>query len=160
MRLLQSLIKDDVLIKIAVILIAVISPFIMIGTQGFMPSISSYWTTPMQSLFIITNASTSYFLFSTRTWRIPAIFLLGLTAFSVENFQILHNCLAVIFFITNIFALYKIRRFRLFIPIYVVSAIWLLHSITLAEIWAILVLCVYHLILLVSWKNIRSHKNK
>lgn len=147
-------------LKICVVILAIISPPIMIYFEGFKPSISSYWMTDLQPLFIITNAATSYFLFSTKSWQIPAIFLLGLTAFSVEKFELLHNVLAILFFIITILSLYSIRRLRFVIWIYLGALLFLLHSITLAEIWAILVLCIYHLTLLLTWKNIHSHKNK
>ena len=61
-------IDKDFILRILVIVSALISPFVYINIVGELPSISSYWETQMQPLFIIVNASTSYFLFSIKVY--------------------------------------------------------------------------------------------
>ena len=76
-------------------LIAVLQPFIIYFTCGDLISLSQSWNTPLQPLFIFTNALVSYFFFDLPKWRVPAVLLLLLTVFSVEDYVTIHNVLAV-----------------------------------------------------------------
>jgi hypothetical protein len=138
----------------AVIALAVISPFICLSLYGYLPSISSYWRTGLQPLFIIANATTSYYLYSVKRWRIPALFLLLLTSFSVELYPTFHNILAVGFFISNIIPLLKTNRFKWTIYPYASSLLILPFSMTFAEIIAIISLCIYHALILKRYMDI------
>lgn len=145
--------RKDFLTRLFVIIIAIISPFVYIITEGILPSLSAYWETPMQPMFIIVNASTSFFLFSMEKWRIPAILLLALTAFSVENYLYVHNFLAICFFLMNIHSLSRSKRTRILMIIYLCSIFFIFNGILYAEIFAISVLCVTHLYLLIcTWR--------
>lgn len=145
--------RKDFLIRLFVIIIAIISPFVYIISEGILPSLSAYWETPMQPMFIIVNASTSFFLFSVERWRISAILLLALTAFSVENYLYAHNFFAVCFFLMNIHPLVKSKRTRIPMIIYLCSIFFLFNSILYAEIFAIIVLCTTHLYFLIyTWR--------
>jgi hypothetical protein len=135
-------------IRIAVIIFAAITPFLCILSHGYLPSLSSYWKTDLQPLFIIANAATSYYLYSVKIWRPSALLLLLLTAFSVELFPLTHNFLAVIFFFMNIYPLYKRRFFKWTIWIYFSSLLVLPFSMIFAEIIAINAICLHHLLLL------------
>ena len=148
--------------RAAVIISALISPFIYISIVGELPSISAYWETSMQPLFIIINASTSYFLFSVKKWRISAMLLLFLTAFSVESFLTLHNIFAISFFLFNIYPMFLNKKIKWAIFPYLLSLIFLIHSILYAEIFAISTLCLAHLYLLVRYiivENKRKSKS-
>ena len=137
---------DNMVVKLLVIILAITQPLIIFFTLGDVPSISSVWLSYLQPLFIITNAVTSYFLFSTKNWFLPSLFLLLLTAFSVDFSLVLHNIFAVLFFIVSLYSLYGIRRLRWYIIPYILSAIvLLLFGVFWAEVWAILVICLYHL---------------
>tara|TARA_R110002110_G_scaffold192729_3_gene401105 strand:+ start:26653 stop:27135 length:483 start_codon:yes stop_codon:yes gene_type:complete len=130
-------------------IIAILQPFIILITLGPLQSISSSWVTPLQPLFIITNALTSYFLFELPKWRIPAFCLLTLTAFSFDVYPLLHNILAVLFFIFVIRGIYSIKKFRHYLPIYLFSVvIGFLYGIFWFEVWSICVIGLYHLNLL------------
>lgn len=145
--------RKDFLIRLFVIIIAIISPFVYIITEGILPSLSAYWETPMQPMFIIVNALTSFFLFSMEKWRIPAILLLALTAFSVENYLYVHNFLAICFFLMNIHSLLRSKRTKILMIIYLCSIFFIFNGILYAEIFAIFVLCITHLYLLIcTWK--------
>jgi len=87
-------------------IIALLQPFIIYFVCGDLISISQSWNTPLQPLFIFTNALVSYFFFDIHNWRIPAILLLLLTVFSVKDYFMLHNILAISFFIYNYYLLY------------------------------------------------------
>jgi hypothetical protein len=134
--------------RVAAILLAAISPFICLIAYGYLPSLSSYWNTDLQPLFIIANAITSYYLYSIKPWRMPALMLLFLTAFSVELFPMVHNALAVGFFIMNLYPLYNTNHFKWCIYIYLLSLLVLPWSMTFAEIISIGALCIYHYLLL------------
>ncbi len=139
---------NNIWVKLFVLLLALLQPLIIVLCYGVdVHSISTMWLTTLQPLFIITNASTSYYLFDLKRWRIPSLFLLLLTAFSVEFSMITHNIFAIIFFITCVYSLYGIRRLRRYILIYILSLLVLVFtsSVFWAEVWAIIVICSYHL---------------
>jgi hypothetical protein len=148
----------DFFLRILVIIIAAVSPFIYILTVGELPSISSYWSTYMQPMFIVINASTSYFLFSINKWRISSSLLLLLTAFSYEQYYIAHHVFAIAFFVYNIYPIYLNKRLRWTIIPYCLSGVLLLHSILYAEMLAILVLCYIHLHSLIKYYSIERQR--
>jgi hypothetical protein len=138
--------KIDLLIRIIVILISLFHPFILLLSYGELPSMSSYWETPLQPLFIFVNAATSYFLFSINNWKIPSLFLLLLTAFSVSLFPQIHNIFAILFFVTCLYPLIKTKRFKYYPLLYSLSIIvGLLWGILWLEIYSVLILTIYHL---------------
>jgi len=125
--------------------IAVLQPFIIYFSCGDLLSLSQAWNTPLQPLFIFTNALVSYFFFELPKWRIPAVFLLLLTVFSVESYGSIHNILAILFFISCSFPLWSIKRYRFYLPIYLLSIIFLIFDgLYWMETWAIITLCFYH----------------
>jgi hypothetical protein len=143
LRIFQNL---DLLLRIVVILVSLLHPFILLLTYGELPSMSSYWETPLQPLFIFTNASTSYFLFGLKDWKFSSIFLLLLTAFSVSLYPQLHNIFAILFFICCLYPLIMSKRFRYYSIIYSLSIIvGIFFGILWLEIYAVLVLTAYHL---------------
>ena len=88
--------------------------------------------------------------------------LLFLTSFSVESFLILHNVFAVSFFLFNVYPIYLNKKIKWAIFPYLLSPIFLIHSILYAEIFAITILCLAHLYLLVRYiivENKRKSKS-
>ena len=125
--------------------LAVLQPFIIYFTYGDLLSISQSWETPLQPLFIFTNALVSYFFFDLPKWRIPAVLLLLLTVFSVKDWFMLHNILAISFFIFSAFPLWSLKKFRFYLPIYIFSLFFLFFDgLYWSETWAIMTLCFYH----------------
>jgi len=151
---------SDMVLRFAVVLLALLQPLIIVLCFGVdVHSISAMWLTYLQPLFIVTNAATSYLLFSIRRWRIPSLFLLLLTAFSVQFSMLSHNIFAGIFFVSCVYSLYGIKRLRWYIIPYVCSALVLLvSSIFWAEVAAVIVICAYHFNLLVGVLKIRNKK--
>lgn len=141
------------ILKIGIIFLSFIAPLIMILSYGKMPSISSYWNTPIQPLFILTNALTTYVFMDLPKWRLSGIFLFLLTIFSLEYYNHFHDILATIFFIVNLYPLYSLQRYRLVIIPYLLSCIWL-PDLFWFEVHAITVLCIYHLNLLIKVRSI------
>jgi hypothetical protein len=141
--------KYNFLIRVGILILSFITPFIMLISYGKLQSISSYWDTFLQPLFIISNALTTYVFVTLPKWRLSAIFLFLLTIFSVEYYPSLHNIFAVSFFIINIYPLYTIKRYRVLILPYTLSIVWL-PNIFWVEVHAITILCVYHFILMVK----------
>lgn len=136
-------------LRMAVIFLAFITPIIFFLKEGFLPSLSNYWRTSLQPLFIITNAATSYYFFGSHNrWRIPAVFLLLLTAFSIDSYPRVHDSLAVLFFISCLVPLYKTKHYKNFFWAYVCSVLFILINITLGESLAIFVLCIFHALMI------------
>ena len=140
--------KDEIYwdyIKIGVVILSILSPFLyMVIAQELLPSLSSYWRTPAQPLFVITNASVSYFLFNVKGWRASSVLLLLLTAFSIDYFPITHNVLAVFFFLCNLYPMLTIKRGRNYIFPYLGIVFFVVFGILWYEIAAILVISFYH----------------
>jgi len=124
--------------------LAVLQPFIIYILYGDNFTISTSWITPLQPLFIITNALVSFFFYKLDKWKIPAILLLLLTAFSVENHFMLHNILSVMFFIFSGISLLNLKKFRYYFLIFLMSLFFLYFGLFWVETWAILTLGVYH----------------
>ena len=125
--------------------LAVLQPFIIYILYGDNFAISNSWVTPLQPLFIITNALVSFFFYKLDKWKIPAILLLLLTAFSVENHFTLHNILSVMFFIFSGVSLLSLKKFRYYFLIFLMSLFFLYFGLFWVETWAIITLGVYHI---------------
>lgn len=132
--------------KIGAIILTLLMPVLLIAFAGFRESLSDYWMTNLQPLFIFTNAVTSYYLFATPKWKIPSFFLLLLTAFSVEDYRIIHNIFAVLFFLTCLTAILLDKRYRLFAVPFLCGLFWIggPEELLAAEIIAVYTLCLYH----------------
>ena len=145
-------------LKILVICLAVVHPLIFLSIFGERVTLSSYWDTTFQPLFIISNASTSYFLFSLKYWKLPSLFLLLLPAFPVFTFPLTHNILAGLFFIGAGAALFNRPTFRRYTSLYVSTLLLSFISWFWVEVGAIWVLCLYHLnvLLMVKGKTKKS----
>jgi hypothetical protein len=141
------------LVKIAIIFLSFVSPLIMFFCYGEMGSISSYWNSPLQPLFILSNALTTYVFMDLPKWKLSGVLLFLLTIFSVDYYGGLHNIFAVSFFITNIYPMYKLKRYRLFLVPYLLSCLFL-PNLFWFEVSAITVLCVYHLNLLLRIRKV------
>ena len=142
--------KYDFYIKLFVIILSIIQPFIFLSICGELWSISSYWRTPLQPMFIIVNAATSYFFFSTDKWLIPSILLLLLTAFSLDLYPTTHNIIAGLFFFSCTYPLLTLKRFRFFGILYLLSLfVFLLSGMLWFEIYCVLILGAYHLTILI-----------
>ena len=141
--------KYDFYLKMAVILISISQPFILIGTQGWLWSISSYWNTPMQPLFIFVNAGTSYYFFHNEKWQMPGVFLLLLTAFSVEQYKLIHNLFAAGFFLSCLYPMLHLKRFRFLGLLYLLCIpLFPFIGMLFFEIYCVLVVGIYHLCIL------------
>lgn len=141
--------KYEFYIKLSVIILSIIQPFILLSICGELWSLSSYWRTPLQPMFIIINAATSYFFFSTDKWLVPSILLLLLTAFSLDLYPTTHNIIAGLFFLSCSYPLMTLKRFQFFGILYYMSIFVLLYSGMLwFEIYCVLILGSYHLTIL------------
>jgi hypothetical protein len=106
--------KFEIIKRLFTSVLAVLQPFIIYFSFGELQSISQSWETPLQPLFIFSNALVSYFLFDLPKWRIPAVLLLLLTVFSVQDWMVLHNVFAISFFIISSIPLWSIKKFRFY----------------------------------------------
>jgi hypothetical protein len=141
----QKISEIEYYIRMAVMILAASSPIIFLATQGYKPSLSSYWRTDAQPIFIIINATTSYYLYGIRRWKPAAILLLFLTAFSVQDYMITHNVLAVLFFVACLYPLHQNNHYRrVYFYLYLLSLPLMAINLLLAESISIIILCLYH----------------
>lgn len=146
----------EFLIRTIILISCFITPFTMLLSYGKLNSISAYWESPLQPLFIVSNALTTYIFVSLPKWRISAVFLFLLTIFSVEYYGMLHNIFAVGFFLFNLYPLFSIKRYRFLMIPYILSVIWL-PDLFWVEVQAIIVLCLYHFLLLLRLSKLINH---
>jgi len=111
-------------------------------------SLSQSWDTNLQPLFILSNIVTAYVFFSLPNWRIPGVFLVLLTAFPYKSFFLAHDIFAILFFISVIYSLWDGKRLIGYIILLMFSLQIMLFSLLWGEVFAILILCTYHLHLL------------
>ena len=149
MKILKHLEEKDFSLRMMVVIFAAISPFILIFSHGVERSLSAYWNTDLQPIFIITNFTTAYYFFTLKNWWLSALLLILLTAFSVSLYGDLHDILAVMFFLSNLYPLYKTNHYRWIIIGYLTALpILPLFGMLWAEIVAIEFLCLYQLLIL------------
>lgn len=151
--------EKTLLARILVVVFVMISPFIMLLLYGPETSLSQYWNTPMQPLFVLANAMTSYYFFLSPKWYIPGAMLLLLTAFSVQYYPEVHNILAFIFFITAAMAMYRAKHMIWYFYLFVLGSLVTIYSLFIGEIIAIEILCVYNLHLLLYKQNLINHRH-
>lgn len=145
-------------VRLAAILTAALTPFILITCFGQQNSLSQYWETSGQPLFIFANIITSYFFFTIKEWRMSSYLLVLLTAFSVQSFPMTHNILAILFFAAAGYSFYYIKRFKWYFVAFISCLPLLSYSLLHAEIGGILVLCTYHAHILI-YKQILMKSN-
>jgi hypothetical protein len=137
---------QEFIVKLLVIIVSFIYPFVLLSVEGELNSISQYWNTPLQPLFITANVMTAYFFFSLDRWKIPSYFLVLLTAFSIQLYPITHDVIATLFFISCLFPLLKTKRFKFYSWFYLLSiGVGLKWGLLWLEIWGMFILCLYHL---------------
>lgn len=141
--------KSALYLKYLAIILAMIQPIIILIDLGNIVSISSVWGTRLQPLFIVTNAITSFFLFNEPKWKLSALCLLLLTAFSVDLFPVLHNWLAGAFFISCFIIMIRIKRYLIYPSLFLCSLLFLFFgNLFWMEFFAIYIICFYHFKLL------------
>jgi len=136
--------KEQYWIRMIVIFFAALAPYLCLFGYGPLPSLSSYWNTDMQPIFIVANATTSYYLYTMPSWKFSAILLLLLTAFSVDVYLYTHTVLAILFFIVTLVPMYYSNNYRWTRWMYLAAVAALPISMLAAEIVAITALCLYH----------------
>lgn len=132
-------------VKIFAIFLSFITPFIMILSGDMLGSISQYWSTKYQPLFIISNIICSYFFFSLKTWKLPSLFLVLVVGFNHYQFNTMHNIFAICFYFSCLHSLYKNKRFVLYRILFLLSILIYPYSIILGEIVSVVILCLHHL---------------
>lgn len=154
-------------LKLLTIIFVGICPYIIAISEWPLISLSSAWNTPLQPLFILMNAATSYFFFSIVLWRIPAICLMLLTAFSVKFYPGIHDVLAIIFFLSALRAMIIPERFLEYLWIYLFGgaitlskAFGFRYGILIGEVVSITALCLYHLEILIYKQSLIKKRDK
>ncbi len=147
-------------VKILAVFFSLITPFIMILHGDILGSISQYWDTQYQPLFITSNIICSYFFFSLKKWKIPSLLLVLVTAFNHYEFNVLHNVFAVSFYFACLHSLFLNKRFRFYIILFIASIFIYPYSIILGEITSIIILCSYHLTVIVYKERLLKTKIK
>jgi len=97
----QKLTKLDYQIRLSVLLLAFISPLIYLMISGYQPSLSSYWNTICQPMFIVVNTSTLVKI----TWIVSTY--LGINAMINKDFTTI--AVYVVFGVIGDYLSFKIK---------------------------------------------------
>ena len=77
-------------------------------------TLSTLAGTPLEPFLISTAATTSLSLFASRSWRVPAILILFLAAFSVHLYPVTHNVIAGAFYLTSFYLILTDKRLNFY----------------------------------------------
>ena len=147
-------------LRIGTILLAMLTPLACLVSQGYHGSLSMYWQTEMQPLFILSNIFTASYLFSMKNWKLSAVLLILLTAFSIDFYGAVHNMLAVAFFLVTLYPMFMSKRYRIYFWVYLTSVAILPISMFIAEAFAIIALCLYHFEVLLEVRLVQKMRNE
>ncbi len=128
----------------------------MIFFEGVLGSISQYWNTPLQPLFIFSNIICSYFFFTLPNWRLSSFLLIMVTCFSWAQFPTVHDVVALSFFFACLYSLWKSGRFMIYCYLFALSIIIYPVNILLGEIISIIILSGFHLRILLYREKLKS----
>ena len=104
---------------------------------------------------------TAYIFLSIENWKLSSFLLVLVTAFSVKLYGNVHNVLAVLFFMSCIYPLFKSKRLKFYGYLYILSPIiGILYGLLYLEIYSIIILCSYHLQILIQILYINYQKYK
>lgn len=149
------------ILKIIIILISLLYPFVLLSVEGELLSLSQYWNTSLQPLFIVANVMTAYFFFGIDNWRFSSFLLVMVTAFSVKLYPMIHNVVAVMFFLSCLYPLFKSKRFKFYAYLYLLSPlVGFLLGLLYLEIYGIIILCSYHLHSIIHVMSVMYQKHK
>lgn len=125
---------------------AVLAPIVFMASGADRNSFSLYWGTAAEPWFILTVASTSFYMFQSERWRPAAVFALVITAFNAYQWPVTHNVAAVLFFVACWYAIaVGPRRLRaVYLAPYTLSMVGVAWSYFAVEVLMTYVLVAYH----------------
>lgn len=132
------------ILKYLLVLIGMITPGIMLYWLGPKPSISEYFESPAQFLFLLVNAGTSFYFVTTNKWLLPGIFLLLLSCFSIKYYPQIHNITAILFFISSVISILRSNRYKSIGYIILCITPILYFSLFWYEYISIILICIFH----------------
>lgn len=130
--------------RIIIIIFSMLYPFLCLLLAGYSKSLSSYWSTPVEPIFIIANLLVSYYFFETKNWKIPAVLLMLVTAFNNILYPDIHNIFAVCFFLASFISLFNSKRYIVIKLLYLAGAIIMTMDLLVGEIICIISIGLYH----------------
>ena len=146
--------------RLLTILVASAYPYLCLYWHGYEPSLSTYWKTPLQPLFILANVATAYYFLQMKNWEIPGLLLILLTVFSIDYYGELHNVFAIAFFLSYLFPLYKTKRYVWIFHLFLLGGSIMPLSLLIGEIICITAISLFHLLLLFKFKTIKEYNDR
>jgi hypothetical protein len=150
--------KAEYYARLTIICLIAVAPLICLLISGYKKSYSAYWETESQPIFIIANVITAYLLNQYKDWQPSAWLLLGVTAFNSFDYRIIHDVIAIMFFVSCLFTLVKKGRHLPITLMFIGSLTILPISILFSEMVAIFALCFYHSLNLDIYYNLTNGK--
>lgn len=150
--------NKDLIYRILAMVLGIACPLIMISWFPEVKSLSGFFETEAVPLFIVMNIVTAYFFYLLPNWKISGVLLFLVTAVPLHYYKHLHDILAVLFFISCIFAVWKSNRYRFLIFPFMISISIIPFSLLWAEISGIYSICIFHTLMV--WERNRLQKEK
>ncbi len=136
------------ILKFGLAALGMIYPLVMWWWIGPQSSISMYFLTQAQFLFLLFNAGTSFYFTNTKNWVIPGVLLLLLSCFSVQYFTWIHNIFAILFFVFSLISIFRSKRYKIMGLGVILSLFGLFHSVFLTEYIAVVFISIFHILIL------------
>lgn len=146
--------------RLLTILTCCLYPLLCVLCVGYEKSLSQYFNTSMQPLYLLCNIATVYYFIQLKDWRIPGVLLLFLTIFSVDLYGGLHNLFAVLFFMSVLSALNNSKRYKYIKYLFIVGLFACIFSLLVGEIICILVITIHHYLFLLKYKTIQEYNER
>lgn len=150
--------NKDIVYRLLAMFLGIFCPLVMVAWIPDQVSLSDYFDTPAVPLFISMNIVTAYFFYLLPNWKIPGVLLFLVTAIPVQYYMVLHDIIAILFFISCIAAVWKSNRYRFLIVPFIFSISTIPFSLLWAEIFGIWSICAFHLLMV--WERNRIQKEK
>ncbi len=135
-------------------------PILCVLIDGYEISLSKYFHTSVQPLYLLCNIATVYYFLQLKDWSIPGVLLLFLTIFSVDKYMMLHNIFAVAFFLSVFYALTRSKRYTYLKYIFMIGLVCCAYSLLLGEIICIFTASLHHYLFLLKFKTIKEYNER
>ncbi len=135
-------------------------PLLCLAINGYEVSLSKYFDTSTQPIYLLCNIATVYYFLQLKEWSIPGVLLLFVTVFSVSEYPITHNAFAVLFFVTMLIALLQSKRFKYIRYIFILGLLSCLYSLLIGEIICIFAVSFHHYLFMLKFKTIKEYNER
>ena len=141
--------------RIVVCIIAILMPAVLVISTGIrLDSYSQYFYTPIGPFFVGVLSLTCYMMFSHLKWIPSAIALAGVIMFPCDDYAMVHNISAVMFFIFSAIAVITEKQDQWLGYLMIASSPVVLYDLFIAEVILVSAVSVFHILRLLRVRKL------